>query len=1399
MKFSVPFLYRAGIAAALLAIVGGTSAFAKAGRSEGADLVFGGVGTGPGEFTLLRDFTFDPQGNIYALEAGGSIKAGKTTEYLGVARVQKFDEKGEFIREFPLGQDLPADKTGQPGRLAVDGKGNTFVTFQMLGFVRQYDPEGRIVRDHPLPGASGVALGLIDGKERVAAIGGAKILVPKKGWEEVGGDEILLLDPNGGEPQRIALPQKLGAVQDMAIDDNGHFYVLSAAKNSIYVYDGAGKLIKTIGAGSEKATRNTDGSEPLFAVDVDSKGNIYTLTWGNPGLITMYTADGKNVIQRPGRFTFPDGWYNGNYSPMAVAPNDRLWMAAVGLMDPTGVNFSSYHFRPAIIRPVSNFLDPRQRAVKKHGTLTLGLAAKLESKLPFGVTHDFAPIQTDLVLPASNRNISEMDVTYHVYDLDKNVIGKGDIKVPLENNVEARVPITVTPSRYGWYTVEAQMRGGGESLGGVSSMFGVTPRYENMPVKIEDFKKGWDDSPRQMFCGLNNVRLAAPLRNIDNPKAMDVFEKSVADAEAFKTTWSVQLTDKKEEFTPEKIRPLVERFKGRIRYYELFNEPNFSMGPKEYVALAAPIYKMIKEVDPEAKVMGPSVCGIQMGWYKGFYEAGGAKVCDILTIHDYEGNDSISPEHWRWKFDELRKLMAEYGDASKDIWQTERCIHGLRTIGLVPGAQAVRVTLHRDLLQTLGIPPDHNNLYYLNEGGYIAVPSYVWSGDGPHPAALALRTREAMTKDYQYSGTIDFGPSGNNMLMGLQFKKDDGSMVLLRNLGTSDIPLDATVKGGNSVEVSDAFGNVETLAVKDGKLALKVPQLPLYLKLGAGQTLEFPKIDLGNNIAPSAKIIYEGKTESSVKLLQNGIIETIHAGHPNGDTAGTFIWKGEILNPNSPQGLELRWSTPRTFDAVFLHGVRADNIYCALLDYDLQVWLDGNWKTLVEQRTAVPPTDPVAVLGAKGMTWLMDNNFWVNRFDPVTSDRLRVVFRRASFGLAPDEISLDGRTIPSMPMLREIEVFAPVGKFRISAHVDEPNRSAVFDQEIATVKVTNSGSEPLQGTVRAKAPEGWSVTPSELAVKAAAGASESLQFQIKPPAVAEVGSVGIDFVLNDASAQALEQDTLMLNISSPLLIIPHPPGGFDKNKGTQSVSVMLKNQSKNALSGTLTAEAIGPQKVPPVEVPYGPIPGGEIAHQNLVIPGANPQEGAWVVKYSTTIDGVSVSAQQDLSVRQWSVVGAFGGDVDTVSGPETDITKNHVDTDLNYTDMTGGEQKWQTARDDAKGRMDLYKAVPNVESGVTYAVAWIFSPKAQKVLLSAAFNSRGKIWVNGELVMSHVASAAFGWGQKQAEVSLKEGNNLVLVKVAKDYGQQSAFLFDLLDPATRQRLPDLKYSPKETP
>ena len=461
------------------------------------------------------------------------------------------------------------------------------------------------------------------------------------------------------------------------------------------------------------------------------------------------------------------------------------------------------------------------------------------------------------------------------------------------------------------------------------------------------------------------------------------------------------------------------------------NEPNFSMGPEDYVRLLKELSPIIRQLDPQAKVMGPDVCGINLGWYERFYKAGGGPLVDILSIHDYEGHESIDPVHWRWKFAALGELMAKYHDAAKPVWQTERAIGGVRGENFLGPAQAVRCTLHRDLLETLRIAPEHNNHYYLNEGGYSAVPTYVWSSSGPHPAALALRTRYAMTAGLRYAGTLDFGPTGNRLYLGLRYEGRDGSILVLRNLGMAEEPMELAVRGGGTLTVVDCFGNQQAVPVKSGAATLSVGQMPVYLQLAKGQTLDVPKLDFGRNIAPQGTLHYSAPADGDLALLNNGVLETIHAGHPNGGTDGKRIWQGQLPlaadGSIQPQTLEIAWGKPQSVNKVILWGLRADNTFCALLDYDLQYHDGKDWVTLEKVRASFVPTEAVETSLSTANTWLLDDNLHVHQFKPVTTGRLRLVVQRTTWGFVPDQRSRAwGKTISPKLMLREVEVYAAV-------------------------------------------------------------------------------------------------------------------------------------------------------------------------------------------------------------------------------------------------------------------------------------------------------------------------------------------------------------------------------------
>ena len=86
------------------------------------------------------------------------------------------------------------------------------------------------------------------------------------------------------------------------------------------------------------------------------------------------------------------------------------------------------------------------------------------------------------------------------------------------------------------------------------------------------------------------------------------------------------------------LRTLVRRYKGRIKHWEIYNEPNifFWSGPRErYPRLLKMAYDTVKAEDPDAQVLGCSTAGIDNAFIQMCLDEGAP--FDILTIHPYRG------------------------------------------------------------------------------------------------------------------------------------------------------------------------------------------------------------------------------------------------------------------------------------------------------------------------------------------------------------------------------------------------------------------------------------------------------------------------------------------------------------------------------------------------------------------------------------------------------------------------------------------------------------------------------------------------------------------------------------------------------------------------------------------
>jgi len=124
------------------------------------------------------------------------------------------------------------------------------------------------------------------------------------------------------------------------------------------------------------------------------------------------------------------------------------------------------------------------------------------------------------------------------------------------------------------------------------------------------------------------------------------------------------------------VRTVALRYKGRIRYYELWNEPTFDELDKgkgfyagsaqTMVELGRIAYRVIKEVDPDNKLLSPGFTdeGNRLDLY---LSLGGKDITDVVAHHFY----TEKPEQIAGRVGHIRAVMAKYGIADKPLWNTE--------------------------------------------------------------------------------------------------------------------------------------------------------------------------------------------------------------------------------------------------------------------------------------------------------------------------------------------------------------------------------------------------------------------------------------------------------------------------------------------------------------------------------------------------------------------------------------------------------------------------------------------------------------------------------------------------------------------------------------------------------
>jgi Cellulase (glycosyl hydrolase family 5) len=129
------------------------------------------------------------------------------------------------------------------------------------------------------------------------------------------------------------------------------------------------------------------------------------------------------------------------------------------------------------------------------------------------------------------------------------------------------------------------------------------------------------------------------------------------------------------------VTALVNRYKGEISYYELWNEPDcpcyFAGTQAQMVRMNQDASDIIHSIDPNAKTLSPSGHVWTMNtWFPAYIQAGGAATFDIVNMHmRSNGTLNLVPENFLGTYANIVAGVAANNLGNLPLWDSE---HGIK-------------------------------------------------------------------------------------------------------------------------------------------------------------------------------------------------------------------------------------------------------------------------------------------------------------------------------------------------------------------------------------------------------------------------------------------------------------------------------------------------------------------------------------------------------------------------------------------------------------------------------------------------------------------------------------------------------------------------------------------------
>lgn len=155
----------------------------------------------------------------------------------------------------------------------------------------------------------------------------------------------------------------------------------------------------------------------------------------------------------------------------------------------------------------------------------------------------------------------------------------------------------------------------------------------------------------------------------------------------YSTDWAAQVWNSppyKNETFINYISTVIARYKEKIKYWEVWNEPDSQQywQPQDemvrYTSLLKDVYTEAKRIDPNCKILTGGLSQNITISLKRIYKNGGGPYFDILAIHPFVNPlNEVDVERVKGLYNGCKKIMKDNGD-DKKIWFTELGCPGVK-------------------------------------------------------------------------------------------------------------------------------------------------------------------------------------------------------------------------------------------------------------------------------------------------------------------------------------------------------------------------------------------------------------------------------------------------------------------------------------------------------------------------------------------------------------------------------------------------------------------------------------------------------------------------------------------------------------------------------------------------